>query len=235
LAQKRIVLKLSGESLCGDHRSGIDLTSLFRFAKEIKKAHTGSIQLGIVVGGGNIWRGARDQGLGLERATSDHMGMLATLINALALQNTLEQVGVSTRVMSAISASNVAEPYIRRRAIRHLEKGRFVVFAAGTCNPYFSTDTAAALRASEIGADLLLKATQVDGVYSGDPRGAKKVKLYKKLTLSEAIHKRLGIMDTAALALCRENNLSIRVFNLHKSGNIARAVRGQDVGTLVTP
>jgi uridylate kinase len=235
LTQKRIVLKLSGEALCGDHRSGIDLTSLFRFAKEIKAAHTRSIQLGIVVGGGNIWRGARDQGLGLERATSDHMGMLATLINALALQNTLEQVGVSTRVMSAIPASNVAEPYIRRRAIRHLEKGRIVVFAAGTGNPYFSTDTAAALRASEIGASVLLKATQVDGVYSGDPRGAKKVKLYKTLTLSEAIHKRLGIMDTAALALCRENNLSIRVFNLHKRGNIARAVKNQDVGTLVTP
>jgi uridylate kinase len=235
LTQKRIVLKLSGEALCGDHRSGIDLVSLFRFAKEIKAAHSKSIQLGIVVGGGNIWRGARDQGLGLERATSDHMGMLATLINALALQNTLEQVGVSTRVMSAISASNVAEPYIRRRAIRHLEKGRIVVFAAGTGNPYFSTDTAAALRASEIGASLLLKATQVDGVYSGDPKGPKKVKLYKTLTLSEAIHKRLGIMDTAALALCRENDLSIRVFNLHKQGNIAKAVKGQDIGTLVTP
>jgi uridylate kinase len=235
LSKKRIVLKLSGEALCGDHRSGIDLTSLFRFAKEIKAAHTPSVQLGIVVGGGNIWRGARDQGLGLERATSDHMGMLATLINSLALQNTLELVGVHTRVMSAISASNVAEPYIRRRAIRHLEKGRIVVFAAGTGNPYFSTDTAAALRASEIGASLLLKATQVEGVYSGDPHGAKKVKLFKMLTLSEAIQKRLGIMDTAALALCRENNLSIRVFNLHKQGNIAKAVRGQDVGTLVTP
>ena len=232
---KRIVLKLSGESLLGEHRYGIDLKSLFRIAEEIKKAVSKSVQLGIVVGGGNIWRGARDQGLGLERAISDNMGMLATLINALALQNTLEQIGVSTRVMSAIAASNVAEPYIRRRAIRHLEKGRVVVFAAGTGNPYFSTDTAAALRASEIGAQLLLKATQVDGVYTGDPRKDKKAKLYHKLTLSEAISKRLGIMDTAALALCRENNLSIRVFNLYKSGNIARAIRGSDIGTLVTP
>jgi uridylate kinase len=232
---KRIVLKLSGESLLGEHRYGIDLKSLFRIAEEIKKAVSRSVQLGIVVGGGNIWRGARDQGLGLERAISDNMGMLATLINALALQNTLEQIGVPTRVMSAIVASNVAEPYIRRRAIRHLEKGRVVVFAAGTGNPYFSTDTAAALRASEIGASVLLKATQVDGVYTGDPRKDKKAKLYHKVTLSEAISKRLGIMDTAALALCRENNLSIRVFNLYKTGNIARAIRGGDIGTLVTP
>ena len=232
---RRIVLKLSGEALLGEGRTGIDLKSLFRFAGEIKKAMTRSTQLGIVVGGGNIWRGARDQGLGLERAISDNMGMLATLINSLALQNTLEQVGVSTRVMSAISATNVAEPYIRRRAIRHLEKGRIVVFAAGTGNPYFSTDTAAALRASEIGATVLLKATQVDGVYSGDPRKTKGVKLYRHLTLTEAIQRHLGIMDTAALALCRENNLSIRVFNLHKPGNVVRAIRGQDIGTLVTP
>ncbi len=232
---KRIVLKLSGEALLGEHRYGIDLKSLFRIAGEIKKAHSKSVQLGVVVGGGNIWRGARDQGLGLERAISDNMGMLATLINSLALQNTLEQVGVQTRVMSALPASNVAEPYIRRRAIRHLEKGRVVVFAAGTGNPYFSTDTAAALRASEIGATILLKATQVDGVYTGDPRKDKKAKLYKNLTLTEAISRRLEIMDTAALALCRENNLSIRVFNLYKSGNIFRAIQGADIGTLVTP
>jgi uridylate kinase len=232
---KRIVLKLSGEALLGEERSGIDLKSLFRFAREIKKGVSRNIQLGIVVGGGNIWRGARDQGLGLERAISDNMGMLATVINALALQNTLEQVGVSTRVMSAIPVTNVAEPYIRRRAIRHLEKGRIVVFAAGTGNPYFSTDTAAALRASEIGAPILLKATQVDGVYTGDPNRSKRVTLYKHLTLSEAIRKHLGIMDTAALALCRENNLSIRVFNLHKPGNVLRAIQGHDVGTLVTP
>jgi len=231
----RIVLKLSGEAFLGSERSGISLQSLFRIANEIKKAKTNKIQMGIVVGGGNIWRGARDQGLGLERAISDNMGMLATLINALALQNVLEQVGVSTRVMSALAASNVAEPYIRRRAIRHLEKGRIVVFAAGTGNPYFSTDTAAALRASEIGASLLLKATNVDGVYSGDPKKSKKVKLFKTITLTDAIRLRLGVMDTTALALCRENNLSIRVFNLHKTQNIVRAIRGQTIGTLVTP
>jgi len=232
---KRIVLKLSGEALLGDERSGIDLKSLFRIAGEIKGARTRSIQLGIVVGGGNIWRGARGQGLQLERAISDNMGMLATLINSLALQNALEQVGVPTRVMSAISASNVAEPYIRRRAIRHLEKGRIVVFAAGTGNPYFSTDTAAALRASEIGASLLLKATQVDGVYSGDPKKFSNVKFFKRITLTEAIRRRLGVMDTTALALCRENNLSIRVFNLYKPKSIFQAIRDHDIGTLVTP
>ena len=232
---KRIVLKLSGEALLGQERSGIDLKSLFRIAEEIKKSISKSVQLGIVVGGGNIWRGARDQGLGLERVISDNMGMLATLINALALQNALEQVGVSTRVMSAISAANVSEPYIRRRAIRHMEKGRIVVFAAGTGNPYFSTDTAAALRASEMGASILLKATNVDGVYSGDPRRDKKAKLFRRITLTEAIRRRLGVMDATALALCRETNLAIRVFSLHKSGNIVRAIHGQDIGTLVTP
>ena len=232
---KRIVLKLSGESLLGEDRSGIDLESLFCISREIKKAKSRSVQLGIVVGGGNIWRGARDQGLGLERVISDNMGMLATLINSLALQNALEQVGVETRVMSAISASNVAESYIRRRAVRHMEKGRVVVFAAGTGNPFFSTDTAAALRASEIGAHQLLKATNVDGVYSGDPRHDKSAKMYKRLTLTEAIQKRLGVMDATALALCRETNLTIRVFSLHRSGNIMRAIRGQDIGTLVTP
>ena len=231
----RIVLKLSGEALLGEEGSGIDLKSLFRISEEIKKAVSKSVQLGIVVGGGNIWRGARDQGLGLERVISDNMGMLATLINALALQNSLEQVGVSTRVMSAISAANVSEPYIRRRAIRHMEKGRIVVFAAGTGNPYFSTDTAAALRASEIGANILLKATNVDGVYSGDPRRDKKAKLFRRITLTEAISRRLGVMDATALALCRETNLAIRVFSLHKSGNIVRAIHGQDIGTLVTP
>jgi uridylate kinase len=232
---KRIVLKLSGEALLGEDRSGIDLESLFRICREIKKAVSRNLQLGIVVGGGNIWRGARDRGLGLERVISDNMGMLATLINSLALQNSLEQVGVSTRVMSAISAANVAEPYIRRRAIRHMEKGRVVVFAAGTGNPFFSTDTAAALRASEIGAKILLKATNVDGVYTGDPRRDKKAKLFKRIPLSDAIHRRLGVMDATALALCRETNLVIRVFNLHKPGNISRAIRGQDIGTLVTP
>ena len=232
---ERVVLKLSGEALLGGERYGIDLKSLFRIAREIKAALTNKIQLAVVVGGGNIWRGARDQGLALERAISDNMGMLATLINAIALQNALEQVGVPTRVMSAINVSQMAEPYIRRRAIRHLEKGRVVVFAAGTGNPYFTTDTAAALRASEIGAKLLLKATLVDGVYSSDPKKFKNVKLFKRLSLGMAVRRRLGIMDQAALALCQENNLSIRVFNLHRGKNITRAIQGQAIGTLVTP
>jgi len=232
---KRVVLKLSGEALLGNPKTSIDLRSLARIAQEIKKALSRQIQLGIVIGGGNIWRGARDQGLGLDRAISDNMGMLATLINSLALQNVLEQTDVSTRVMSAISAAHVAEPYIRRRAIRHMEKGRVVLFAAGTGNPYFSTDTAAALRASEIGAHLLLKATTVDGVYDRDPKKTKGAKLYKTLTLTEAMNKQLGVMDTTALVLCRENDLPIRVFNLYKEGNIARAVQGQTLGTLITP
>ncbi|MCB4756145.1 MAG: UMP kinase [Elusimicrobia bacterium] len=232
---ERVVLKLSGEALLGGERYGIDLKSLFRMARDIKAACSRKVQLAIVIGGGNIWRGARDQGLALERAISDNMGMLATLINAIALQNALEQVGVPTRVMSAINVSQVAEPYIRRRAIRHLEKGRVIVFAAGTGNPYFTTDTAAALRASEIGATLLLKATQVDGVYSADPKKSRNVKLFKRLSLEVALRRRLGIMDQTALALCQENNLSIRVFNLHKPRALTRAIQGQSIGTLVTP
>lgn len=234
---ERIVLKLSGEALMGGGRScGIDLESLFHISSQIKKAfRRRHVQLAIVAGGGNIWRGARDQGLSLERVISDNMGMLATLINSLALQNALEQVGVSTRVMTAIPASNVAEPYIRRRAIRHLEKGRVVIFAAGTGNPFFSTDTAAALRSSEIGATMILKATQVDGVYSHDPRKSNKARLFKQLTLTEAIRRRLGIMDTTAMALCRDNHVSIRVFNLYQPNNLVKALNGQPVGTLVKP
>jgi len=232
---KRVVLKLSGESLQGDEPGGISIRDLFRISKEIKLALSSSVQLGIVIGGGNIWRGARGKGLEIDRTISDNMGMLATLINALALQNSLEQVGVATRVMSAIDASRVAEPYIRRRAIRHLEKGRVVVFAAGTGNPFFSTDTAAALRASEIGASVLLKATNVDGVYSSDPKKSKNVRFYKNINLDQAIRRRLGVMDTTALALCQENNLTIRIFNLRGKRNIARAINGQSIGTLVQP
>jgi uridylate kinase len=232
---KRVVLKLSGEALLKKDQSGIDLESLFHIAGEIKHAVSRSVQIGIVIGGGNIWRGGRGKGLGLERAISDNMGMLATVINALALQNSLEQTGVPTRVMSAIPISSLAEPYIRRRAIRHLEKGRVVVFAAGTGNPFFSTDTAAALRASEIGANLLLKATHVEGVYSADPKKNRHVKFFRNITLAEALRRRLEIMDQTAMVMCRENNLPIRVFNMHKSRNIARAVRGENIGTLVTP
>ncbi len=232
---KRVVLKLSGEALLLKGQSGVDLESLFHIANEIKLSVSRSTQLAIVVGGGNIWRGGRGKGLSLERAISDNMGMLATLINSLALQNALEQMNVPTRVMSAIPVAHVAESYIRRRAIRHMEKGRVVLFAAGTGNPYFSTDTAAALRASEINADLLLKATHVDGVYSADPKTNKGAKFFRSITLTEALKRRLEIMDASALSLCRENNLPIRVFNLHKSKNIARAVRGENIGTLVTP
>lgn len=232
---KRVVLKLSGEAILGEDHTSIDLKNLFHIAKEIKKAVSSSIQLGIVVGGGNIWRGGRDAGLSLDRAISDNMGMLATLINSLALQNVLEQIGVHTRVMSAIPVAHVSEPYIRRRAIRHMEKGRAVLFAAGTGNPYFSTDTAAALRASEIGADVLLKATNVDGVYSGDPKKVKKARFFKNITITEAMNRKLGVMDATALVLCRENNLPIRVFNLSKAGNIAKAVREKSIGTLVRP
>jgi uridylate kinase len=232
---ERVVLKISGEALQGDDSSGIDLKKLFRIANEIKQAVSADVQLAIVIGGGNIWRGARGKGLELERAISDYMGMLATLINSLALQNALEQIGIATRVMSAIETHQIAEPYIRRRAIRHLEKGRVVVFAAGTGNPYFSTDTAAVLRGSEIGASLLLKATNVDGVYSADPKKVKGAKLYRTLRLDQAIRRRLGVMDSTALALCQDNGLSIRVFDLHKPKNIARAIQGQSIGTLIRP
>ena len=230
----RVVLKLSGESLAGSQRWGIDLKSLFLIAKEIKNAHNKRVQIGIVVGGGNIWRGGRDQGLQLDRVIADNMGMLATVINALALQDALEQVGVHTRVLSAIEVSKVSEPFIRRRAIRHLEKGRIVIFAAGTGNPYFSTDTAAALRAVEIGASMLLKATHVDGIYSDDPKKNPKATRFKAISYSMAIQQKLKIMDTSALALCQENDIPVRVFDMHKSGNIARAIGGEKLGTLLS-
>jgi uridylate kinase len=230
---RRVVLKLSGESLAGSSRWGIDLKSLFQIAGELKKAHQHKIQISVVVGGGNIWRGGRDQGLKLDRVIADNMGMLATLINALALQDACEQVGVNTRVLTAVEVSKVAEPFIRRKAVRHLEKGRIVIFAAGTGNPYFSTDTAAALRSIEIGADVLLKATQVDGIYSDDPNKNPKAKFYSKITYREAIEKQLKIMDASALALCEEHRLPVRVFNLHKVGSISRAICGEKLGTIL--
>ncbi len=232
---RRVVLKLSGEALSGESPSGIDLEALFRIALEIKSARASHHQIAVVVGGGNIWRGARGQGRGLDRVISDHMGMMATLINSLAIQDALEQSGVHTRVLSAIEVAKMAEPYIRRRAIRHLEKGRIVVFAAGTGNPFFSTDTAAALRASEIEADLVLKATLVDGVYDSDPRKNPKAVRYKELTLLEALQKRLGVMDATALSLCLENKMPVRVFRMNVHGNIRKAIAGQEIGTLVTP
>ena len=230
----RVVLKLSGESLAGPLRWGIDLKALFQIAKEIKTAHQKRVQIGVVVGGGNIWRGGRDQGLQLDRVIADNMGMLATVINALALQDALEQVHVHTRVLSAIEVAKVAEPFIRRRATRHLEKKRVVIFAAGTGNPYFSTDTAAALRAIEIDAQLLLKATHVDGIYSDDPKKNPKAKRFATISYQEAIQKKLRIMDTSALALCQENNIPVRVFNMHVKGSIEKAIRGAALGTLLS-
>jgi uridylate kinase len=229
-----VVLKLSGEFLAGDQTWGIDLKTLFRIARELKVAHDKGVQIGVVVGGGNIWRGGRGAGLKLDRVIADNMGMLATVINALALQDACEQQGVHTRVLSAMEVAKVAEPFIRRRAIRHMEKDRIVIFGAGTGNPYFSTDTAAALRSIEIGADLLLKATLVDGVYSDDPKKNPKATLYKTISYQDAIQKRLKIMDTAAMALCQENKLPVRVFNLYKEGSITSAIAGKKVGTLLT-
>ncbi len=230
---KRVLLKLSGEALGtpGDCRS-ISSPSLTYIAKEIASGLKKGIHLSIVIGGGNIWRGARD-GRMIDRVTSDNMGMLATIINAMALQSALEHEGVSTRVQTSMEISRLAEPFIRRRALRHLEKGRVVIFAGGTGNPYFTTDTAAALRAAEINADVIFKATQVDGVYTGDPKKDPKAKLIKDITYMEAISKGLKFMDASALTLCMENNIPILVFNLHTPGNIRKALSGQKTGTLI--
>lgn len=230
---KRVLLKISGEAFRGHERYGIDVHAVHHIAKEISQAIKHHVQMAIVVGGGNIWRGTSDRARGIDRVTADYMGMLATLINALCLQDALEKIGVPTRVQSAIVISKLAEEFIRRRAVRHLEKGRVVIFAGGTGNPYFSTDTTAALRAVEINADVLLKGTQVDGVYSDDPKTNPKAKRLTSLTAMEAIRKRLRVMDTTAFSLCMDNHLPIMVFNLYKDGNIERAVRGDAVGTLI--
>jgi uridylate kinase len=231
---KRVLLKLSGESLCGESGHGVRPEALSSIVAEVKKAVEKGIQLGVVVGGGNIWRGEQDRGEAIGRVTADYMGMLATLMNALALQDALEQIGVPTRVQSAVEINKLSEPYIRRRAVRHLEKNRVVIFAGGTGNPYFTTDTAAALRAVEIEAEVLLKATKVDGVYTADPKKDKAAKKYDKLTFMDSIKQRLKVMDTTALTLCMENRLPVMVFDLAVSGNIARAVSGEKVGTLIT-
>jgi uridylate kinase len=230
---KRVLLKLSGESLCGESSHGIKPDALSSIGAEIKLAYDQGLQMGIVVGGGNIWRGEQ-RGEAIGRVTADYMGMLATLINALALQDALEQIGVPTRVQTAVEINKLAESYIRRRAIRHLEKGRVVIFAGGTGNPYFTTDTAAALRAVEIEAEVVLKATKVDGVYSADPKKDKTAKRFDKLTFMDSIKQRLKVMDTTALTLCMENQMPVVVFDLAVKGNIARAVAGQKVGTLIT-
>ena len=231
---KRVLLKLSGESLCGESSHGIKPGALLSISAEIKLAHGYGLQIGIVVGGGNIWRGEQDRGEAISRVTADYMGMLATLMNALALQDALENLGVPTRVQSAVEINKLSEPYIRRKAIRHLEKGRVVIFAGGTGNPYFTTDTAAALRAVEIEAEVVLKATKVDGVYTADPKKDTTAKKFDKLTFMDSIKQRLKVMDTTALTLCMENRMPVVVFDLAVKGNIARAVAGQKVGTLIT-
>lgn len=232
-AYKRILLKLSGEALMGSSAFGINKDTLLTIAHEIKSVADLGVQVAIVVGGGNIFRGVALGATGMDRATGDYMGMLATCMNAMALKDILGQLGIDARVQCALSIDQVAEPYIRGKSLRHLEKGRVVIFAAGTGNPFFTTDTAAALRSAEIGADAVLKATQVDGVYTADPRKDPDAKLYKELTFDEAIVKNLKIMDATAFTLCRDQEMPIRVFNLHKPGALKRVVKGLDEGTLI--
>jgi uridylate kinase len=231
---KRVLLKLGGEALMGKREHGISPETCDAIAKELKEIQQLGVQLAIVIGGGNIFRGVAGTKHGLDRATGDYMGMLATVINSLALQDALEKNGVPTRVQSAIEMRAVAEPFIRRRAVRHLEKGRVVIFAAGTGNPFFSTDTTAALRANEIGAEVLLKATKVDGIYSADPQQDPRATKYDKLTYIDALKNRLNIMDSTAFSLCMDNKIPIVVFNLFKHGNIKRVIHGEPIGTLVS-
>jgi uridylate kinase len=233
LKYKRILLKISGEALMGDKGYGIDAHTVDFMAREIKEVYSMGIELAIVIGGGNIFRGVQASLEGMERASADYMGMVATVINALALQNALEKYDIPTRVQSAIEMKELAESYIRRKAMRHLEKGRVVIFAAGTGNPYFTTDTAAALRAMEIGADIIMKGTKVDGVYSADPVKDPKAVKYSTLTYIEVLRKGLGVMDSTAISLCMDNNLPIAVFNLRGKGNIRKLIEGKKIGTLV--
>ena len=233
LKYKKILLKLSGEALCGSTGYGIQPEVLKDTATELAEVHALGVQIGIVVGGGNIFRGLKGASAGMDRAQSDYMGMLATVMNALALQDALEKAGVPTRVQTAIEIRQVAEPYIRRKAMRHLEKGRFVIFAAGTGNPYFSTDTAAALRAMEIHADALFKATKVDGVYDKDPVRFADAEMYREMTFDKFISERIAVMDSTAATLCRDNNMQIRVFKLTTRNNIKRPVFGEPIGTTV--
>ncbi|HET7343541.1 MAG TPA: UMP kinase [Methylomirabilota bacterium] len=233
-AYRRIVLKLSGEALAGNQGYGVDPAVLLRIGAEVKDVIDLGVQVAIVIGGGNIFRGLAASAGGMDRSTADYMGMLATVINALALQDALEKAGCQTRVLSAIEMRAVAEPYIRRRAIRHLEKGRVVIFAAGTGNPFFTTDTAGALRAVEIGADAIIKATKVDGIYSADPARDKSAERLPKVTYIEVLNRRLEVMDTTAISLCMDNKLPIVVFDLTRTGNIKRIVCGEPVGSIVT-
>lgn len=230
---KRILLKLSGESLMGSMGYGIDPKILIFFAEEIKKIHSLGVEVGVVIGGGNIYRGLNAGKQGIDRVTGDQMGMLATVINALALQNAFEEVGMFTRLMTAIKMDEMAEPYIRRRAIRHMEKGRVVIFGAGTGHPYFSTDTAASLRAVEIEADVILKGTRVDGVYDSDPEKNPAAEMYKEISYLDVMNKNLRVMDMTAISLCQENDLPIVVFNMNKEGNLLKVISGETLGTEV--
>ena len=230
---KRVLLKLSGEALGGEQGYGIDPITITAIAREVKQVVELGVQLSIVIGGGNIFRGLAASSKGMDRASADYMGMLATMINSLALQDALEKAGVDTRVQSAIAMAEVAEPYIRRRAIRHLEKGRVVIFGAGTGNPYFTTDTAASLRAMEIGADVILKGTKVDGVYSADPKKDPAATKYETLDYIEVLKKGLQVMDATAISLCMDNSLPIIVFDVTTEGNVVRVVCGERIGTLV--
>jgi uridylate kinase len=233
LKYRRILLKISGEAMMGNQNYGVDPGTVDYIAKEIKDAVSTGVEVAIVIGGGNIFRGVEASVRGIERTSADYMGMLATVINALALQNYLEKYSIPTRVQSAIEMKELAEPYIRRKAVRHLEKGRTVIFAAGTGNPYFTTDTAASLRAMEIGADVILKATKVDGIYSSDPMKEPNAKKFSSLTYIDVLKKGLSVMDSTAISLCMDNNLPIVVFNLKGQGNIRRILQGKKVGTLV--
>ena len=234
LRHRRILLKLSGEALLGDRQYGVDPAVCAFIAKQVVEVHRRGVQIGIVVGGGNIFRGLRAAANGMDRATGDYIGMLATVMNGLALQDAIERAGVQTRVMSAIAMNEVAEPYIRRRAVRHLEKGRIAIFVAGTGNPYFTTDTAAALRAVEIGAGILLKATKVDGVYDADPMKEPSARRYARLEYADLLRDQLKVIDAAAVSLCMENDLPIVVFDLNRPDNILRVALGEQVGTLIT-
>jgi len=230
---KRILLKLSGESLMGDQQYGIDNTQVLQYAKDIKNVHDQGIEIAVVVGGGNIFRGLSAEKSGMERAQADYMGMLATVINCMAMQNALESIGVETRLQSAIKMEQICEPYIRRRAMHHLEEGKIVIFGAGTGNPYFTTDTAASLRAIEIKADVVLKGTRVDGIYTADPEKDPSATRYDEITFQEVYDKGLNVMDMTAITLCQENKLPIIVFDMNKEDNFMKIAKGEAIGTLV--
>jgi len=234
LAYRRVLLKVSGEALMGDRDYGQDPAIVMRIASEIKSVHSLGVEVAVVIGGGNIFRGVAGAAAGMERATADYMGMLATIMNSLAMQGALERVGIPTRVQSAIAMQAICEPYIRRRAIRHMEKGRVVIFAAGTGNPFFTTDTAAALRASEMGCNALLKATKVDGVYDADPKKVANAKRYERLSYMDVLSQDLQVMDASAISLARENRIPILVFSIHEEGGFADVVQGKGRYTIIT-